>query len=344
MGIKSINPFLKEVAPGAFMTLPLTLFQGKAIAIDAHLRIYEFMSIATKSIIGSMKNPLDVVDRSKIIAFAVESLLEFNLTLCKYHITPVWVFDGPASEFKKQCLIDRKAEKTKKLSKIDSQREELESKHVLKVTTEDYQSFKKILWQNVNVSYEDITIFKDVISSLGYPILMAKSDGEKLCSALNREGLVAAVWGNDTDNYALGTPNLISGFSGKQGNIHYVDFVRLETILDTLRIDLSFMTDFCIMCGCDFNDNIKGIGPKISYRLLSQCRNIDYLHQMFGANFSDISILNHHNCRQAFSYEPSEVSSSTLVIDWDNYVINIERIASMFITRNKTLHLSFHGW
>jgi flap endonuclease-1 len=344
MGIKSINPFLKEVAPGAFMSLPLTLFQGKAIAIDAHLRIYEFISIATKSVIGSMTNPLDVVDRSKIIAFAVESLLEFNLTLCKYYITPVWVFDGPTSEFKKQCLINRKAGKTKKLVKIETQREELENKHVLKITSEDYQSFKKTLCQNVNVTYEDINTFKSVLSSLGYPILVAKSDGEKLCSSLNREGLVVAVWGNDTDNYALGTPNLISGFSGKQGNIHYVDFVRLETILDTLKIDLSFLTDFCIMCGCDFNDNIKGIGPKISYRLLLQFRNIDYLPQMFGSKVIDISVLNHHNCRQAFSYEPSEISSDALMIDWDNYVINIEKIASMFITRNKTLHLSFHGW
>jgi len=344
MGIKSINKLLQEKAPQAFMKIPLSCFSGSAVAIDSHILIYKYMSAASNMVIDSMANPLDVIDNARILKIAMEKFLDFIKTLFDYKITPVMIFDGPPVAAKTKCLEGRKAEKMKKIKRINDERTVLEELHVLKITTEELNSYKKTLKMSVKISMTEIREFQRVFASIGIKTFMASGDAEKLCSALNRERIVAGVWGTDTDNYALGTPILVTGLAGRIDGQYQVDIVRLETVLEVLNVPLQFITDLCIMCGCDFNENIPKIGPARSLELLHQVKSIDNLPPVYKKIPLNIDILDHFLCREAFAYEPSGINPNDIIIDWDDYLINIEDVVNKYVDQNKQRFLSFRGF
>ena len=344
MGINSINPLLKEIAPSAFMKIPLSVFSGKAIAIDGYILIYKYISFATKTVVDMMNNPLDFIDREKIRKITIEKIIEFNKLLFDHYITPVWVLDGPPIEFKMKCLQERRETKNKKIENIQIERERLEQMNILKITKKDFDDFKKKICGNISISKEDISEIKNVISSLGIPIFIANGDGEKLCSSLNREGLVSGVWSIDTDNIPLGTPIVIKEICDRINGEVFVEIIRVENILIELNVSLPFIVDLCIMLGCDFNENIPKIGQKRAYELMKQYGSIDYLPDFYKKIPLNREILNHQFCREIFSYERSMIIKEQIIMNWDDYLININEIVNKYVVNNKQKHISFLGW
>jgi len=344
MGIKSIEAFLKEKCPSAYMNVPLTVFTDKCIAIDAPILIYKYITIANNTVINEMNNPLDVINKRRILSLAVEKILDFNMVLFSHRITPIWIFDGKPIDAKATCLVKRKETKDKIIDKINNARQELESKHVLKITQDELNNFKKVLRTNPNVTQNDIREIYTILKKIGIPSFIAEGDAEKLCSALDRERIVHGVWSSDSDNYALGTSIRIFEFANRIQGQYYVSIVRLETILEECKISLFFLVDFCIMCGCDFNSNIPLIGPKKSYKLLEQCKSIDNLPEFNGKTFLDKTILNHQNCRLYFAYTGSNISKTNVVIDWDDYLINIDSVINDYEIINKSKFQAFTGF
>ena len=344
MGINTINPLLKEIAPSAFMKIPLSTFSGKSIAIDAHILIYKYISFGTKSVVNIMNNPLDYIDKVKIRKIAIEKVIEFNKLLFDHYITPVWVFDGKPIESKMKCLKERKEAKNKKIENIETEKTRLAEINPLKITQKDFDELKRKISSNISISMDDITEIKNVISSLGIPIFIANGDGEKLCSSLNREGIVSAVWSIDTDNIALGTPIMIKEICEKINGQVYIEIIRVENILSELNVSLQFITDLCIMLGCDFNDNIPKIGQKRAYELMKQYGSIDFLPDMYKSIKLDREILNYHFCREIFSYEKSGIHKNQIIMNWDDYLINIEEIVERYVVNNKQKYTNFIGW
>jgi 5'-3' exonuclease len=120
---------------------------------------------------------------------------------------------------------------------------------------------------------------------------------------------VAAVYSEDTDNYAHACPLLLTGYSGKYIKKDGFSTPQFECVrTDVIRRDLGFteneFIDFCIMLGCDYNSNIPKIGPARSFELMSQYRNIDSLPAMYKKIPLDREILNHEGARDLFKYKP----------------------------------------
>ena len=57
-------------------------------------------------------------------------------------------------------------------------------------------------------------------------------------------------------------------------------------------------TDFCILCGTDYNPNLFRVGPEKAYKLISEFKSIDEI------KIHDISSLNHIRVRELFSVLP----------------------------------------
>ncbi len=53
MGIKSLNPFLKEKCPEAFKDLPYSYFRGKRVAVDSDNVLRKLMSRAHKEVVNA---------------------------------------------------------------------------------------------------------------------------------------------------------------------------------------------------------------------------------------------------------------------------------------------------
>merc|ERR1711939_333223 len=51
--------------------------------------------------------------------------------------------------------------------------------------------------------------------------------------------------------------------------------VELPVALEQLGVTMQQFVDFCILCGCDYCDTIKGIGPANAIRLILEHGNIE---------------------------------------------------------------------
>jgi flap endonuclease-1 len=270
-----------------------------------------------------------------IVETAKEIIMTFICQLFSEGVTPIFVWDGEKLKSKAKCVEKRKEAKNKVLEKIIAAREHLESIHPLSRTKEDVANYKKQLVQHNTVEKYEMEHFKELFSLLGIPSITAVNEGEKLCSSLAREGLAAAVWSTDTDNYALGTPLLITGFGGytAEGRI-LVNMVDLRIILKDFNKPHEWFVDFCIMCGCDFNENIPGKGPKRCYDLLMKHENIETVQE--NETKLDVEILNHIECRELFSKEDSgyDKKSTEIIFNITKFRELIRDVVDMYGLHN----------
>ena len=84
--------------------------------------------------------------------------------------------------------------------------------------------------------------------------------------------------------------------------------------------------DFCIACGCDYNQNIPKVGPVKVHELIRDHRSIDRFPGFYKKLPLDTSILKHERCRELFAPCPSaeiidhEKSSASLTLDAEKFL------------------------
>jgi flap endonuclease-1 len=183
------------------------------------------------------------------------------------------VFDGKPHPLKQQTIDDRnrrrlQAEKDWKeaLKKGDTTKARIKAQQTSRVTDEIVEQSKTLL------------------GSLGIPYVQAPQEGETQASYMVRKGDVYAVGSQDFDCLLIGSPILIRNLTssskrklpGKQAytNIH-PERIYLNQTLDKLGISQKQLVDMAILMGTDFNEGIKGIGPKKSLTLIKKNGNIE---------------------------------------------------------------------
>ena len=343
MGIKGINKFLETKCYDAFFSLPLKSFSECRIAIDACGYFHRILCATNKDLILKCADPLEEIDKNLILGKARERLIIFLTQLCNLQITPVFVWDGLKIQSKGNCVKKRIEVKDKIKNELNKLREELEEENILLRDKKTIKRYKELLTQYNNNTKEDLDFFKDYLTSIGFPNLTAKNEGEKLCAHLATIGYVSAVWSVDTDNYALGTPILITEISNydELGDM-LVKVVDLRIILKKLGKSHSWLVDLCIMCGCDFNTNIPNIGPAKSAKFLDKFETIENISN-FNAKGKDedgnkieltdddcFNILNYEECRDIFKFKNDDFDGniSNLNFNIDNFIKNYNLIES----------------
>lgn len=299
MGIKNINKALNEMSPDAFISLSIKHFTGKRIAIDANNLMYTVLYKARSNTID--KNDILKDMNKEIFRNWVSESIELVSLFLANGITPVFVFDGSSLPEKYEEQETRKKnnlrQKERIAEKLEGYKDNLFSVHEV----------KKAMVNDMRISKEEMSILMDIFILLGIPCLVAKGESEKLCSMMCREGKVYAVYSNDTDNYVYGCPLLITGRNNKRKIIHF-DCVRHDVLLEGTQLSQARFIDWCIMCKCDYNSNIPGVGVKRAFDLINKFGNIDKLEM-------DTSILNHVVCRRLFSFVPSHALVESGSID-----------------------------
>jgi flap endonuclease-1 len=64
--------------------------------------------------------------------------------------------------------------------------------------------------------------------------------------------------------------------AGKSGSTSLCQ-INLQTVLETLKWSMAQFVDFCILCGCDYTETLKGIGPVRAYEGINTHKSIDAL-------------------------------------------------------------------
>lgn len=306
MTIHDLNDFLnKKMIRSRTREIPLKQFSGQRMAFDGSNWAFILMAGANKAVTSVTNVAAQEPDRDAIIRKWHYMFLERICILLNHGITPGFIFDG--------INLPQKAntQKKRKDSKEDAKREIKELKKKLKECSPldrspiDIARLKQLMSQINYISRKEISSLMSLLKGIGIPTFKAKGEAEQLCSALAREGMVSAVFSEDSDNLAYGCPILITSMAesyyDEEEKRYYkmATCVVLDEILEDLEMDHDTFLDFCIMCGCDFNERIFRHGPVKAFNYIKQYGSLDELEK---AKIVDMTCLDYQTCRQIFSH------------------------------------------
>lgn len=331
MGIKSMLQFLRKKCPEAFKDLPYSFFSGKRVAIDSNNVLIKLMSRAHKEVINQTDVCIHEPDRKLIVERWHEHIKEEIVTFMSFGITPIFVFDGAYIDEKGPTQKKRRDEKAKRVREAEEMKKKVLEMDELERTPQMITDLRKKMHHLGTVSKEEWQNIREILSSLGFPVLQATGEAEKLCAMLCIEGKVSSVLSTDSDLVALGCPLSCSGLAGWIYNPESkktemsLKCTFFKPILAALEIEYSTFLDLCIMSGCDFNDNIPRLGVATAYKILKKCESIENLP----AKYDDKKeILNHVRGREIFKRENSKD------ICLGEIVLNLRGISSNQSTNN----------
>ena len=310
MTILNLNTLLTENAKNAFFTLPISTWKGKRIAFDSSIILHKYFSPAWKEVVMKTNVLVDEPDMKEVSRIWLKNFKVFLLRFLNQGITPIFVIDGkPPIEKEIITRQKRKEGRDKKNTEIETIKNTMTTMDRLSITSEMINELRKKMSNLPPTSKSELDVLKSVLEGLGIPVLQAKGEAEELCSTLCRLGYVDAVFSSDLDNLAHGCPVLITDCIGKINNQEHVKTIILKDVLDALNVTHQVFLDLCIMCGCDYNNNIYRVGVKTAYKLLLDCQTIDNLTSKY-----DITCLNHIRCRELFSQKKyDEVDRKSVV-------------------------------
>lgn len=289
------------VALGDIVTssdLDMDDLNGHDIAMDAYNIIYQFLA----SIRQYDGKPL--VDSSGRVTSHLSGLLYRNANLMESGIRPIYVFDGKPDMMKEGTLEKRKERKAeakeeyqKALIEGDMERARTKAQQTSRMTTEIVESSDRLL------------------DLMGIPRVYAPGEGESQAAYMASTGDVWAVGSQDFDSLLCGTPRLVRNLtiSGKRklpGRKEYrrvtPELIILQDVLNQNDITREQLVDIAILCGTDYNEGVKGIGPK---RGLEYVKKYGDLEGVLEARGEEVN--NHEDIRKLFM-EPNITKNYSL--------------------------------
>jgi flap endonuclease-1 len=305
MGISDLTKILREYCPDCYVKEPINKFNGKRVAIDAHNLIYRYFSVQMKEEVKKTDIKIGDPNRQRVVSRWIWSIIDFGMIWLENGCTPIFVFDG-TSRIEKDSTKKKRAE-AKKVSKDNANQilSEIRSKDIFEIDTKLIEDAKKYMAQDTSIRSSELSLLIDFLKEFGFPVVISKHDAEQTCASLSIEGKVDGVFSTDSDTLTFGASLLITDFVREDKQI-FLSCINLDIILTKLNFSFETFVDLCIMCGCDFNERIYGIGPKKSLNLLIEHENIDNIPDL------DKSSLNVNSCREIFKYHKSHIEEYDL--------------------------------
>lgn len=273
MGIKGLKQWLRSKFPQCLVNCHISHWRGCKVALDLLPYMYRY-----KVSYGELwKNGLCTL---------------FG-TFIKHGVHVTVIMDGPMVYKEK----DEEREKRKEnKDKVRSKREQLQSdldqylidktvtplllsvseststhrnlllsENTVSIDIECVRShIDKLKNQLVSITPDNINTVQDLCKILYIPFVFAQQEAESYASYLCRTGQVDAVVTEDTDTLAYGAPVWLSSITHEG----WCTEIRLDDIYKASNLNASQFIDFCILCGCDYNESLKGVGPVSAYKAL----------------------------------------------------------------------------
>ena len=246
--------------------------KGKVVAIDAYNAMHQFLSIIRQ------RDGTPLKDSKGRITSHLSGLLYRTANLVEEGIKPVYVFDGKPHPLKLKTLEERKAV-----------REEAKEEWIKALEAGDLEeAFKKAV-RTSSIDKEKVEEAKKLLDALGIPYVDAKSEGEAQAAYMNARGDVDMVASQDYDALLFGSLLLVRNLAitgkrklpDKQIYVEVVpEEVELQKVLEKNGITREQLVDIAILIGTDFNEGIKGIGPKKALQLIKEYKSIERLVEM----------------------------------------------------------------
>ena len=261
---------------------PTTLeaLRGRSVAIDGNLELYQFLSIMRT------RDGRPLQDAAGRITSHLNGLL-FRTTrlIADYDIRPIFVFDGPPPDLKREEIRKRREAREK------SRRE-----YEAAVAAGDTATAWSKAVMSTRLTRTMVEEARTLLTLLGIPWIQAPSEGEAQAAFLARHGDVWAAGSKDYDSLLFGAPRLVrflavasSEFLPSKGRSRAVppEVLDLDENLALLHLTREQLVDVAILVGTDFNAGVKGIGPKTAVRRVREWGSLDRAPQEVRSGLSE---------------------------------------------------------
>ncbi|WEU39673.1 MAG: flap endonuclease-1 [Candidatus Odinarchaeum yellowstonii] len=251
---------------------------NKVIAIDAYNALYQFLSIIRQY------DGMPLIDKNNNITSHLSGLFYRTINLIENGVKPVYVFDGKPPSLKIDTIKAR-----------EEVRKESQEKWSLAVEAGDYEGAKKYAQASSALTKDMVEESKTLLKLMGVPFIEAPSEGEAQAAYMNMKGDVWACASQDWDSLLFGAHRLVRNLTvsgrrklpGKQVYIKVeVELVTLEQVLKDNNITRDQLIDIGILVGTDYNEGVKGIGPKSALNLIRKHGSIEKVLENEGIEFN----------------------------------------------------------
>ena len=336
MGIGGLFQFMKKRCPDVFQKKPIDSLSGKTLVSDASLFMYKYLSVCTYT--GN-----SIYGRKSFLMFFIQKIA----FLKKHNISLVYVFDGQAPK-EKDITRDKRRDKRQKaherleafnttIKKIQNIKDSPKKAKELITDEEFLDAYQRALQkkakpiesiidipklpelriekaklerQEITFSKSDCTDLKNLLTALGIPYIEAPGEADQMCAHLVNTHKAFACLSEDSDMLTYGCKRLIIKFDYSTKEITLIKYKR---VLKNLELSHGEFVDFCILCGSDYNPNIKNIGPGKAYDLIKKYGSIEKICEIIGDEKADeFDRLNHIVVRGLFNLKTSKLPKISL--------------------------------
>jgi flap endonuclease-1 len=266
-------------------SIELESLRGRTLAVDGNGELYQFLALIR------LRDGTPLQDSRGRTTSHLSGLFYRTTRLMADHgLKMVFVFDGKPPALKAAEIAKRRSVR----ERYQAERDEAAARG-------DYATAYSKSTMTSRLTREMVAEARELLRLMGVPTVQAPSEAE--AQAAHMAAVSPGVWAaasKDYDSLLFGAPRLvrfltISGkeFLPSQGTFRPIvpETIVLDPLLAHRQIDREGLIDLAILVGTDFNDGIKGIGPKKALKLVQQHRRIEQMPAEVRAALGDLDLV-----------------------------------------------------
>ena len=325
MGINGLMSFLRKECPKGSTEVDIGIFKNTKIAVDISIYLYKYKAAAGDKWIES-------------IIFLIVSLRTRN-------IHPIIIIDGTPPLEKTKEGERRNANKVNTADKAKNLHIDLgnyrTTKHISETLDKTVQTLNdnivkysfirekldqrsghkravltiaeekmieayivKLNSQVIRITCDDLDRVEQFCEIIGVQVIRADGEAEACATLLYKTGKVAAILSEDSDILTYGCDALLTKYNLGSGK---AVLTSSQNIIDGLGFTHSQFVDFCIMCGTDYNSNMRGVGIMTAYKLIHKLKTLEAISLTH-----DTTCLNYVRGREIFKSHGGLIHSTPM--------------------------------
>jgi flap endonuclease-1 len=233
----------------------------RSLAFDGNGELYQFLALIRLPDGTPLRDP-----SGRVTSHLSGLFYRTTRLIADYRVRPVFVFDGVPPPLKNREIARRRAVRARYDREADEARQAGDLARAYGKATMTSRLTREMI--------EEATT---LLTALGIPVVQAPSEGEAQAASMAARGRVWAAVSKDYDTLLFGAPRLVRfvSISGREylpashtSRPITPELIDLDRMLHELAISRAQLVDLAILTGTDFNEGIRGIGPKKALKLV----------------------------------------------------------------------------
>lgn len=251
-------------------TTSLEGLRGRSFAVDAFNVLHQFLAVIRTREGRPLTDP-----EGRVTSHLVGLAFRTTRLVVDYRMRLVFVFDGVPPRLKRGEVEKRRALKRR-----------AEAEYAEAVEAGDLATaFSKAVQTGRLDSYM-VGDAKRLLDLLGVPWVQAPGEGEAQAAHMAARGDAWAASSRDYDSLLFGAPRLVRYLTiqgqewlPSKGRARRLEpeLIELEALLGHHGISREQLVDLAILVGTDFNQGVKGVGPKTALKLVKQHGGLEHM-------------------------------------------------------------------